>query len=182
MNQAPFHSPEHCLTVAFAFAELRIEPKNATAAVIDSMRSKAGQLKDLRPPSGMSQHEWHAQAVMALMFAERTLSPHPMLWQAILAEYCHGVKGALAIQAVGEHLAPGLEGRARLLADMLIMRQFRGRPRLRDLADQFDVSMPTISRQGRQYQEPVRQLRDAAIQRLLAPMEEAGLVGMRLTA
>jgi len=112
---------------------------------------------------------------------ERTLAPHPMLWHAVLAEYCHGVKGALAIQAVGEHVAPGLEGRDRLLADMLIMRQFRGRPRLRDMADRFDVSMATLSRQGRQYQEPVRQLRDAGIQRLIGPMEEAGLVGMWLT-
>ena len=182
MNEAPFHSPEHCLTVAFAFAELRIEPKNATAAVIDSMRAKAGQQLVLRPPSGMSQHEWHAQAVMALTFAERTLSSHPLLWQAILAEYCHGVKGALAIQAVGEHLAPGLEGRDRLLADMLIMRQFRGRPRLRDLADRFDMSKDTVARRGAMYREPVRQLRDAAVQRLIVPMEEAGLIGERLTA
>src|SRR5690606_38037585 len=87
---APFRSAHHCLSVAFAFQQMCIEPQNATAAVIDSLKEQLG----LRGRSELTQHDWHAQAVMALSFAERILKPHRMMWEIVLAEYCWGIEGA----------------------------------------------------------------------------------------
>lgn len=168
-----FRSPEHALQVAFAFATFRIEPRNATASVIDSLKAKRAQL---RAATGLSQHDWHAQAAMAMAFAERTLSTHPLLWQAVLAEYSHDVRGALAVQQISQYAVPDAEGRDRLIADALVTNLLRGRPRYRDISDAYDIALGPLSRLAKPMREPVLGLRDRAVAVLAGPMEASGLV------
>ncbi|GGX11245.1 hypothetical protein GCM10007242_16660 [Pigmentiphaga litoralis] len=170
-----FHSPEEALAVAFTITELPIEPKNATQLIVEALRERYG-LQIRRLPSGLTPHDWHAQAVMVLKFAERTLASRPDLWRAILAEYSPRIDGALAIQAVANDLVPGLSAEERVLADMLVMRQFRRKPALEDIADRFGVSRQTVGRRERFWREQIAPLRRAAMQQLEEPMREAGLL------
>lgn len=175
---APFRSPEHCLAVAFAFEQLRIEPRNATGLVIEILRARRGMQSDFdRVPSDLSQHDWHAQAMMAISFARRVLEPHPMLWQAVLAEFSHSVDGALAVQAVSEYAVPDVDGRGRLIADALTANLLRGQPRYRDIADAFDISVGALSKRSSKQRGVVLGLRDRAMAQLVSPMMECGLVG-----
>lgn len=136
-----FKTPEHALTVAYAFESLRIEPKNATARVVDSLRARRGTHTDAgKIPSDLSQHEWHAQAAIIRQRVEFALKGKPMLLCAVLAEYSHGIEGAQAIIDLSERLAPELEGRERLVVDALVLREFRGGDSMRELAGQFGVS------------------------------------------
>lgn len=175
MTSAPFRSPEHALSVAYAFAALRIEPRNATAAVIDSLVQRRARTPS--PMDGMSQHDWHAQAVFVRNLAERVLSPHPLLWHVVLAEFSHDVPGALALQAVSDELGQGLDGRERVLADALIVHVLMGRPRLSLIADTFGVPRNTVTRHAKRWREDLGRLRMQALARLHDPMIEAGLVG-----
>jgi hypothetical protein len=170
-----FHSPEEALAVAFTITELPIEPKNATQLIVEALRERHG-LEMRRPPSGLTPHDWHVQAVMVLKFAERTLASRPDLWRAILAEYSPRIDGALAIQAVANELVPGLNAEERVLADMLVMRQFRRKPALEDIAGRFGVSRQTVGRRERFWREQIGQLRRAAMQCLEDPMRQAGLL------
>ncbi|GGX32697.1 hypothetical protein GCM10007242_44550 [Pigmentiphaga litoralis] len=170
-----FHSPEEALAVAFTITELPIEPKNATQLIVEALRERYG-LQMRRVPTGLTPHDWHAQAVMVLEFTKRTLIKRPDLWNAIVAEYSPRVDGALAIQAVTGMLLPGLGSEERLLADLLVMRQFRGRPSLETIAVHFSVSRRTVGRRERYWKEQVGPLRQRALQMLVAPMVEAGLV------
>lgn len=172
-----FKSPEHCLTVCFAVIERRIEPKNATQVVVESMRANSGAHADTRTPTGMTPHDWHAQAAMALQFVRRELEAHPLLWDAIVAEYSTGVPGALAVQAIANYLVPDLDGTERLLTDMLVMRLFRGMPALRDMEQHFGVPKSTLHRREREHTDAVRTLREQAMDRLRGPMQECGLLG-----
>lgn len=177
-SQAPFRSPEHCLAVAFAFQQLRIEPRNATSLVIEILRARRGMQSDFdRVPSDLSQHEWHAQAVMAVSFVRRTLEGSPLLWQAVQAEYSHGVDGALAVQAISNHADPDAQGRERLITDALTANLLRGTPRYREIADRFDISLDALSRRSKAIRGTVLGLRDRAIDSLMGPMEESGLIG-----
>lgn len=170
-----FTSPEHALAVAFTIVELPIEPKNATQLIVEALRERHG-LATAGIPSGLTPHDWHAQAVMVLQFSKRVLASRPDLWRAILAEYSQRVEGAMAIQEVSSELMQGLTERERLAADMLIMRQFRGRPALERIADQFDVSRRTLARRERWWREQIAPLRRQAIDVLSGPMVKAGLL------
>lgn len=122
-----FKTPEHAITVAYAFESLRIEPKNATARVVDSLRARRGMHTDAgKIPSDLSQHEWHAQAALIRRRVEEALKDEPMLLCAVLAEYSHGIDGAVAIQEISHHLQPDLKGSDRLLCDLIVMRELRG--------------------------------------------------------
>jgi hypothetical protein len=80
-----FDCPEHALAVAFAITELPIEPKSATLLIIEALEARFGVGK-VKLPTGLSPHDWHAQAVMALSFTEKTLKGAPMMWTAVVAE------------------------------------------------------------------------------------------------
>lgn len=167
---APFVTPEHCLRVAFAFQQMNIEPKNATAVVIDSLKERLG----LRTRSDMTQHDWHAQAVMALSFAERILSPHPMMWEVVLAEYSWGIDGAKAVQAISEHVDPDADNR--FLADMIVMRSLRGKPSGRMIAASYGVSRSTVDRATSRYSRSLEPMQKLALEILRGPMQEVGLI------
>ena len=173
-----FHSPEEALAVAFTMTELPIEPKNATQLIVEALRERYG-LQMRRVPTGLTPHDWHAQAVMVLEFTKRTLASRPDLWRAILAEYSPRVEGARAIQEVTDSLMTGLTAEERLLADALIMRQFRGKPALEDIAARFRVSRRTVSRRERWWQEQVAPMRRQAMQMLEEPMERVVLIEKR---
>jgi hypothetical protein len=173
-----FHSPEEALAVAFTMTELPIEPKNATQLIVETLRERHG-LQVRRMPTGLTPHDWHAQAVMVLQFTKRTLAARPDLWRAIVAEYSSGIEGTRAIQKVTDTLVSGLTAEERLLADLLIMRQFRGRPALDAIAGSFGLSRRTLARRERWWREQVAPLRMQAMQMLEEPMLRAGLLEKR---
>jgi hypothetical protein len=170
-----FDCPEHALAVAFAITELPIEPKSATLLIIEALEARFGVGK-VKLPTGLSPHDWHAQAVMTLSFTEKALASAPILWAAVVAEYSSGVRGARAIQEVSSYLVPKAESTERLVTDYLIMRTFRRKPSLRDIADHFGLSASTIGRKERAMHPAINQLRQRAMDMLRDPMEESGLV------
>ncbi len=171
-----FRSPEHCLRVSFAFQQLTIEPRNATGQAIEILRARRGMHSDFdRVPSGMTQHDWHAQAAMALSFVRRTLESHPLLWAVVLAEYSHDLPGALAVQRISMEAAPDLDGRDRLIADALVCNLLRRRPGYRQISDAFDIDLGALSRRSKKMRAVVLGLRDRAVAELLGPMRDTGL-------
>lgn len=170
-----FMSVEHALMVSFTIAGYPIEPKNATQSIVEALEERFGQ-RAPRLPSGLSPHDWHAQSVMTLQLTRRALD-HGPLWTVVQAEYDGGLSGARAVQAVADMIRPEvLAGRDRLLTDALTMRVFRGRPRMRDLADSFDLSTGRLTRMQREMSEKVAPWRTQAIGRLHPAMEKAGLL------
>lgn len=170
-----FDCPEHALAVAFAIIELPIEPKSATLLVVQAMEERYG-VGIVKLPTGLSPHDWHAQAVFTLQMARRALAPYSMLWEIVEAEYHTGVAGALAIQKVSAHIRAAADSRARLLNDLLVMRIMRRKPVLRHISDEFDVPMSTLWREERKLHGPVADLRQRAIDLLRPVMEARGLV------
>lgn len=158
-----FKTPEHALTVAYAFESLRIEPKNATARVVDSLRARRGTHTDAgKIPSDLSQHEWHAQAAIIRQRVECALKGEPMLLCAVLAEYSHGVDGAVAIQEISQHLQPDLKGSDRLLCDLIVMRELRGGKSMRDIAGMLGVSKSLVEKRRKKVVASIADLRKRA--------------------
>lgn len=170
-----FDCPEHALSVAFTITELPIEPKSATLLVVQALEERYG-VGRVKLPTGLSPHDWHAQAIMTMSFAQAALAHQPMLWTTAVAEYSTGYAGALAIQEVSSYIAPDLPGADRLLTDLLVMRIMRRKPRLRDLADSFNLSPQTIGRRERDLRPAVSALRQRLVDGLLGPMQQSGLV------
>lgn len=176
-----FDCPEHALSVAFTITELPIEPKSATLLVVQALEERYGVGK-VKLPTGLSPHDWHAQAVMTMSFASTALTHYPVLWSTAVAEYSTGYAGALAIQEVSNHIAPDLPGADRLLTDLLVMRIMRRKPKLRDLADSFNLSPQTIARRERDLKPAISQLRRRMVDELRGPMEQSGLVSAAVAA
>ncbi|HEY9259189.1 hypothetical protein, partial [Chitinophaga sp.] len=93
---------------------------------------------DRKALSGLSPHDWHAQAVFIVKLMERTLG-NSIGFHLLRAQHATGLEGAESARKVSEWLNPVGEGRERLVTDMLVCRMLRGRPRIRDLSDRFDV-------------------------------------------
>lgn len=167
-----FKSPEHALMVAFAVLERRVEPKNATLQVIEALEDKGGPSREGRRNTGLTPHEWHAQAAMTLAIAENSLRDSPILWQAVVAEYSQGPRGALAIREVSNAIAPDLTSQDRLLADLLVMRAFRRRPPIRTLEEAFGVPRSTLHRRQKDISAAVAQMRDQAMVRMVLPLSD----------
>lgn len=75
-----FNSTEQALAVAYWMAEHRVGPKSSTAMAIDVLRERFDTQFVERLPSGLSPHEWQAQATMTIRFAQRLLADHPSNW------------------------------------------------------------------------------------------------------
>jgi len=165
--------------MAFAIGGYPIEPKNATQLICEALEERFGT-RAPRTPSGLSPHDWHAQAVMTLQLTRRVLNDGP-LWDVVQAEFDCSVKGALAIQAVSDRIRPAaLAGKDRLLVDALTMRVFRRKPRLRDVSDNFDISPGRLARIERAMSAEVAPLRQQAIIRLHPEMEGCGLLSIEM--
>ncbi len=58
-------------------------------------------------PSGLSPHEWQAQAVMTVRFAQRQLAAHPLELAVVRAEFARGRDFVLGLAALRDWLKPG---------------------------------------------------------------------------
>lgn len=76
-----FQSTEQALAVAYWMFEHQPGPKSSTAMVIDGLRERFDRSFIEHLPSGLSPHEWQAQAVMTVRFAQRQLAAHPLGWR-----------------------------------------------------------------------------------------------------
>ncbi|RPV65516.1 hypothetical protein [Pseudomonas aeruginosa] len=72
-----FQSTEQALAVAYWMFEHQPGPKSSTAMVIDGLRERFDRSFIEHLPSGLSPHEWQAQAVMTVRFAQRQLAARP---------------------------------------------------------------------------------------------------------
>lgn len=170
-----FRSTEHALAVAYWLLALPIEPKSPTQLIVEMLRERFDVTYERRLPTGLTPHDWHAQAVMVVSMVERELAGEPLLLAAVRAEYSTGVEMARAIQQVTDYVAPGA-GADHLVVDMLVMRLFQRRPTLMAISDQFDIPKTTLLRRERALREKVGGLRDRVLARLDGPMVRCGLV------
>ncbi len=68
-----FSCPEHAIAVAYLMLAMPIEPKNPTQLICEALRDRFDATYERRELSGLSPHEWHAQAVFIVKLLERTL-------------------------------------------------------------------------------------------------------------
>ena len=139
------------------------------------MRDRFNATYERRELSGLSPHEWHAQAVFIVKLMERTLG-NSIGFHLLRAQHATGLEGAESARAVSEWLNPLAEGRERLVTDMLVCRMLRGRPRIRDLSDKFDVPKSTLHDVLLAYRRLVESSRDASLSDLEAAMGDARIV------
>lgn len=170
-----FACAEHAIAVAYLMLAMPIEPKNPTQLICEALRDRFDATYERRELSGLSPHEWHAQAVFIVKLMERTLGDS-IGFHLLRAQHATGLEGAESARAVSEWLNPVGEGRERLVTDMLVCRMLRGRPRIRDLSDKFDVPKSTLHDVIQAYRQLVEPEREAAIARLDVVMADAGIV------
>lgn len=170
-----FSCPEHAIAVAYLMLALPIEPKNPTQLVCEALRERFDVEYERKALSGLSPHEWHAQAVFIVKLMERTLGDS-VGFHILRAQYGTGLEGAESARAVSEWLNPSAKGRERLVTDMLVCRMLRGRPRIRDLSDRFDVPKSTLHDVLTAYRHLTKLHRESAVSRLDAIMADQGIV------
>lgn len=170
-----FSCPEHAIAVAYLMLAYPIEPKNPTQLICEALRDRFDASYDRKALSGLSPHEWHAQAVFIVKLMERTLGDS-IGFHLLRAQHATGLEGAESARAVSEWLNPVGEGRERLVTDMLVCRMLRGRPRIRDLSDRFDVPKSTLHDVLQAYRNLAESKREAALARLEAAMVCARIV------
>lgn len=170
-----FACAEHAIAVAYLMLAMPIEPKNPTQLICEALRDRFDATYERRELSGLSPHEWHAQAVFIVKLLERTLGDS-IGFHLLRAQHATGLEGAESARVVSEWLNPAGEGRERLVTDMLVCRMLRGRPRIRDLSDRFDVPKSTLHDVLQAYRELAVHERAGALARLEREMGEAGIV------
>ncbi|WAI82297.1 MULTISPECIES: hypothetical protein [Achromobacter] len=170
-----FACAEHAIAVAYLMLALSIEPKNPTQMVCEALRERFDATYDRKALSGLSPHEWHAQAVFIVKLMERTLG-NGIGFHLLRAQHATGLDGAESARKVSEWLNPVGEGRERLVTDMLVCRMLRGRPRIRDLSDRFDVPKSTLHDVLQAYRCLAGSEREAALASLDHVMRDVALV------
>nr|DAG78705.1 MAG TPA: hypothetical protein [Caudoviricetes sp.] len=172
-----FSCPEHALAVAYLMLAMPIEPKNPTQLVCEALRERFDVEYERKALSGLSPHEWHAQAVFIVKLMERTLGDS-MGFHILQAQYGTGAEGAASARQVSEWLNPEApaDGREREVTDLLAAHILRGRSRLRDLCDRFDLPYSALQRPASAYRVLVEGVRRAALQRLEIRMRDASMV------
>ncbi|HHK4261830.1 TPA: hypothetical protein ACQTXG_000494, partial [Pseudomonas aeruginosa] len=104
-----FQSTEQALAVAYWMFEHQPGPKSSTAMVIDGLRERFDRSFIEHLPSGLSPHEWQAQAVMTVRFAQRQLAAHPLELAVVRAEFARGRDFVLGLAALRDWLKPGAD-------------------------------------------------------------------------
>jgi hypothetical protein len=170
-----FECAEHAIAVAYLMLALPIEPKNPTQMVCEALRERFDATYDRKALSGLSPHEWHAQAVFIAKLMERALG-NSIGFHLLRAQHATGLEGAESARKVSEWLNPVGEGRERLVTDMLVCRMLRGRPRIRDMSDRFDVPKSTLHDVLQAYRQLIEPQREAAISTLKGALANAGIV------
>lgn len=172
-----FSCPEHAIAVAYLMLAMPIEPKNPTQLVCEALRERFDVEYDRKELSGLSPHEWHAQAVFTLKVLERTLGDG-VGFHILQAQYGTGEEGAASARLVSEWLNPSApaDSREREVTDLLAAHVLRGRPRLRDLCDRFDLPYSALQRPASAYRVLVEGALRAALKRLDVRMRDQGIV------
>ncbi|WP_454691146.1 hypothetical protein [Achromobacter aloeverae] len=177
MTTAMFRTPEHAIEVAYLMLALPIEGKNNTQIIIEQLRQRFDPSYLERPLSGLSPHDHHAQAVMTLQLVRRVLRDSPM-FHVLQAKFGTGSEGATSARVISEWVNPAApaDSTERELTDLLVGNVLRGRPRIRDISDRFDVSKSAVGRLASAYRVLIYGLLGRAVQRLEIHMQDAGLV------
>ncbi|ODA00608.1 hypothetical protein A7P25_22005 [Achromobacter xylosoxidans] len=172
-----FSCPEHAIAVAYLMLAMPIEPKNPTQLVCEALRERFDVEYERKALSGLTPHEWHAQAVFTIKVLERTLGDG-IGFHILQAQYGTGEEGAASARQVSEWLNPeaSADSREREVTDLLAAHILRGRPRLRDLCDRFDLPYSALQRPASAYRVLVQGARRAALQRLDIRMRDADIV------
>ncbi|MGE7085660.1 hypothetical protein [Achromobacter xylosoxidans] len=172
-----FSCPEHAIAVAYLMLAMPIEPKNPTQLVCEALRERFDVEYERKALSGLTPHEWHAQAVFTLKVLERTLGDG-IGFHILQAQYGTGEEGAVSARRISEWLNPGApaDSREREVTDLLTAHILRGHPRLRDLCDRFDLPYSAMQRPASAYRVLVEGARRAALQRVDIRMRQAGIV------
>jgi hypothetical protein len=170
-----FSCPEHAIAVAYLMLAYPIEPKNPTQLICEALQERFDVEYERKALSGLSPHDWHAQAVFIVKLVERTLG-NSIGFHLLRAQYATGLEGAESARAVSEWLNPAGEGRERLVTDMLVCRMLRGRPRIRDLSDRFDVPKSTLHDVLQAYRDLVMPEREDALSTLTQAMRRCGII------
>ncbi len=147
-----FSCPEHAIAVAYLMLAYPIEPKNPTQLICEALQDLFDVEYERKPLSGLTPHDWHAQAVFTVKALERTLGDN-IGFHILQAQYGTGEKGAVSARRVSEWLNPEApaDSRERELVDLLVTNILRGRPRIRDLSDRFDLPKSNIGRLASAY-------------------------------
>lgn len=169
-----FSCPEHAIAVAYLMLAMPIEPKNPTQLVCEALRERFDVEYERKALSGLTPYEWHAQAVFIVKLMERTLGDS-IGFHLLRAQYATGLEGAESARAVSEWLNPSAKGQERLVTDMLVCRMLRGRPRIRELSDRFDVPKSSLHDVLRVYFDLARPEMHRALKSLAHTMGEAGI-------
>lgn len=172
-----FSCPEHAIAVAYLMLAYPIEPKNPTQLICEALQERFDVEYERKALSGLTPHEWHAQAVFIVKLLERTLG-EGIGFHILHAQYGTGEEGAASARRVSEWLNPEApaDSREREVTDMLTAHILRGRPRLRDLCDRFDLPYSTLQRPASAYRVLVEGARRAALKRLDIQMRDADIV------
>lgn len=171
-----FHSADHALAVAYWLLAVRIEPKSPTHAVLDMLRERYDATYIEKLPTGLTQHDWHCQAVMTVKFTQRQLAAHPLELAVIRAEYASGDHFVVGLGAIRDWLAPEA-GIPRKAAYALLLRMFkRNAASIRDISELTGVPKSTLHDWDRNWREQVHLKLGCALTRLHPAMVEVGLV------
>lgn len=172
-----FSCPEHAIAVAYLMLAYPIEPKNPTQLVCEALRDRFDATYDRKELSGLSPHDWHAQAVFIAKVLQRTVGDG-IGFHILQAQYGTGVEGATSARKVSEWLDPEApaDSPMRELVDLLVTNILRGQPRIRDLSDRFDLPKSNIGRLSSAYRVLVEGARRAALARVQVRMKDVGLI------
>lgn len=172
-----FSCPEHAIAVAYLMLAYPIEPKNPTQLICEALRERFDVEYERKALSGLSPHDWHAQAVFTVKVMERALGAG-VGFHILHAQYGTGEEGAASARHVSLWLNPEAanDSRERELVDLLVTNILRGRPRIRDLSDRFDVPKSNIGRLATAYRVLIEGARRAALKRLDIRMRDAEIV------
>lgn len=172
-----FSCPEHAIAVAYLMLAYPIEPKNPTQLICEALQERFDVEYERKALSGLTPHDWHAQAVFTVKVMERTLGMG-IGFHILHAQYGTGEDGAASARQVSEWLNPeaAADSREREVTDMLTAHILRGRPRLRHLCDRFDLPYSTLQRPASAYRVLVEGARRAALKRLDIQMRDADIV------
>ena len=172
-----FSCPEHAIAVAYLMLAYPIEPKNPTQLICEALQERFDVEYERKALSGLSPHDWHAQAVFTVKVMERTLGKG-VGFHILHAQYGTGEEGANSARRVSEWLNPEApaDSREREVTDMLTAHILRGKPRLRDLCDRFDLPYSALQRPASAYRVLIEGARRAALKRLDIQMRDADIV------
>lgn len=172
-----FACAEHAIAVAYMMLAYPIEPKNPTQLICEALRERFDVEYERKALSGLTPHDWHAQAVFTVKVMERTLG-EGIGFHILQAQYGTGEGGAVSARRVSEWLNPeaSADSREREVTDMLTAHILRGKPRLRDLCDRFDLPYSALQRLESAYRVLVEGARREALTRLDFQMRDAYLI------